>query len=177
MTETTADIPSYSLYSTYNFIPVEMGQTDYEKNKIAEMNELLHSWCRDETVHSTQFITFWELFYKIYFKFIKGTEYEKDLLVRLYQETVEGQNKCFTGRIARMVNVLVGFYPEIKLNFADSDQISAKINLAKEKTVEQFGDLSYDDQYEKFKSLVYELLREINVDDQMIEEWLENFEF
>lgn len=37
--------------------------------------------------------------------------------------------KCFTGRISRLVNCLVGFYDDIKIIISDSEQIGNIISL------------------------------------------------
>ncbi len=70
---------------------------------------------------------------------------------------------CFTGRMTRLLNVLVGFYDDIKLQISDSEQItniilSLKNNISDEK---------------QLKVTVKKELIERQYSEAIINEWLE----
>jgi hypothetical protein len=161
---------NYVDYADYEFISI----IDSNDKTI---NDNIHAYCKNPDVHSTMFVTFWDVFSKIYFNRIKGHVHEQEMLCRLKQEMNESKSVCFTGKLGRVVNVLVGFYDDIELHFADSDQINAKINIAKETILEKYSDLSIDEQKNHFNDLVHSLLSEISVDEKIINEWLDHCEF
>ena len=51
----------------------------------------------------------------------------------LNQEISDGLCMCFTGRLTRLLNVLVGFYDDIELQISDSEQITNIIVSLKSK--------------------------------------------
>ncbi len=70
---------------------------------------------------------------------------------------------CFTGRMTRLINVLVGFYDDIELQISDSEQItniilSLKNNISDEK---------------QLKVTVKKELLERQYSEAIINEWLE----
>ena len=41
---------------------------------------------------------------------------------RLNEEMIDSECKCFTGRISRLINCLVGFYEDIEIRVDDNEQ-------------------------------------------------------
>jgi hypothetical protein len=51
-------------------------------------------------------------------------ENRDDILGVLNQEISDGLCMCFTGRLTRLLNTLVGFYPDVQIQISDSEQIT-----------------------------------------------------
>ena len=60
---------------------------------------------------------------------------EDEILSVLNQEINDGICMCFTGRLTRLLNTLVGFYSDIELQISDSEQITNIILSLKKKFV------------------------------------------
>ena len=71
--------------------------------------------------------------------------------------------KCFTGRLTRLVNVLVGFFDDIEINISDSERISAII----------LSVLSGEEMTDELKEICRTKLKEADVEESEIEKWLE----
>jgi len=56
-----------------------------------------------------------------------------EILTVLNQEINDGLYMCFTGRLTRLLNTLVGFYDDIELQISDSEQITNIIMALKNK--------------------------------------------
>jgi Leucine-rich repeat (LRR) protein len=65
-------------------------------------------------MHSTLYLTFFEVFVKVWGRII-GSEFKTDLIKRLDEEMVKSECKSFTGRISRLLNVLVGYFSDINI--------------------------------------------------------------
>ena len=77
-------------------------------------------------------------------------------------------NKCFTGKIARLVNCLNGFTDLVNINISDNQQIGILIVIIKQQ-------LESENNYsiEKHKELVKKELIERNINKEIIEEWID----
>ena len=82
--------------------------------------------------HSTLHITFTDLLKKVIGRVEKSDgEVRKDLYQRMNEEMADAECKCFTGRLSRLVNVLVGFFDDIRIEISGAEQISVVIALVK----------------------------------------------
>jgi hypothetical protein len=141
------------------------------------INNLIKRYCSNDTVHSVLFVKYKDIFDKVMDRINNPDKYKEfwsnnikpnqnDMILRLKQEIIESENMCFTGQLTRLVNSLVGFYSDININISSSDQINARIN----NILNNCGQLSQSEQKEK----IIESLREIEVDENVINEWIEN---
>lgn len=141
------------------------------------INNLITKYCSNDTVHSVLFVKYKDIFDKVYQRIINPDKYKDfwinnirpeptEMLTRLEQEIKESENMCFTGQLTRLVNSLVGFYSDININISTSDQINARIN----KILSDYGHLPQSEQ----KVKIIESLREIEVEENVINEWIEN---
>jgi hypothetical protein len=113
-------------------------------------------------------ISFREIFQKVWNRIQNENKMESgndELMERLKQELLDGEDKCFTGKITRLVNSLVSFFPDIQINIGTSDQIQAKIQ---QNMIRNNGILNQQE-------LINEL-REIDVPEQTIKEWITAYE-
>jgi hypothetical protein len=120
------------------------------------------NYCDDKTEHSTYLLSYADLLVYVWSRIINNQN--KDEIIKvLNQEISDGLCMCFTGRLTRLLNVLVGFYDDIELQISDSEQITNIIMSLKNK---YFDNNELKDQVKK------ELL-DRQYDNKIIEEWLE----
>lgn len=79
-------------------------------------------WNTEDTVHSIHKISFSQLFEKIV-RIIIHHEQRVNLTERLKTELTDSIGYCFTGRVNRMVNSLVGIIDGIKVSFSYKEQL------------------------------------------------------
>jgi len=137
------------------------------KKHVIECNELeeqvkreLLNYCDDETEHSVYLVKFEEVFQYVISRIVKHSD-SNEMFKILNEEIKDTICKCFTGRMTRLVNVLNGFYDDIKIQIGSNEQISNIIIILKEK---------YEgDELVKQVRLAME---EREYDEVTIEEWL-----
>lgn len=123
--------------------------------------EQIIEFCNDNTIHTILKITFRDLF-ELVWQRIKKSEYNHELKLLLNEELMDSQCKCFTGRISRLVNLLNGYYDDINIGISENVQIGTIIS----KMLKEMK--SKDD-------IKNELLKR-NIDEIIINEWLEHVE-
>lgn len=147
----------------------------YTKDKTIDV--LIVSFISNKDVHSAACVTYEQVFVKVWDRIQNPDKYQakwidgirpdtNNMIARLKQEIQESANMCFTGRLSRLVNTLMGFYNDINMHIGTTDQINARIN----QVMSKYGDLSIEEQKEKIR----ESLREIDVEPERIEEWIAN---
>jgi hypothetical protein len=87
---------------------------------------------------------------------------KKELINILNTEMKDADCKCFTGRITRLINVLVGYYDDIHIRISDSEQISNIISQIQNKYIDD------DD----IKKNVIKELEERGYSKKIIDEWI-----
>jgi Leucine-rich repeat (LRR) protein len=112
-------------------------------------------------VHSILLINFEDLFLRIFQRIILS-EHKTELLIRLDDEMSDSICKCFTGRLTRLVNVLVGYSDDIEINISDSERISVII----------LSVLSGEEMTDELKDICRIKLKEVDVEESEIEKWL-----
>ena len=127
------------------------------KNMAALINIL-----NDKNVHSDLFVSFYDVFVKIYGRIISSENCDT-LITRLDEELSDGINVCFTGKLTRLVNVLSGFYDDIQINISNAERISAIILSTL--NGRQMDNILYKTCFSK--------LTAIGMGDEEIKKWLE----
>jgi Leucine-rich repeat (LRR) protein len=140
---------------------------DYLKNIIINNDILtektkteLFNYIDDETEHSIYLIKYSDLLLYIWQRIIKH-ENKDDLLKILNSEIIDSECMCFTGRLTRLLNVLVGYYEDISIQISDSEQITNIIITLKNK---------YNG--EELINRAREELTNYNYSNEIINEWL-----
>jgi len=138
----------------------ECKNTLLTSNLCEEVKREILNYCDDKMEHSIYLITFEDLFHYVMNRILKHDEKEEILRI-LEDEIKDTICKCFTGRLTRLLNVLNGFYPDVKIQIGNNEQISNVILILKEK-------------YEgnELKEKVKEELKERGYDEEVIEEWV-----
>ena len=81
------------------------------------------NYCDDSTEHTSFLITYSDLLIYVWSRIITSPNADEILSI-LNQEISDGLCMCFTGRLTRLLNTLVGFYSDIELQISDSEQIT-----------------------------------------------------
>ena len=108
------------------------------------------------------------LLYKDLLKFVwqriqkhkDSTEIKKILI----QEIIEGKGKCFSGKLAQLVNCLVGFYDDIQINVSQNEQINLIVLNIRNKLSDDLDDIDID----KWKELTKKELLERGYSENII---------
>ena len=139
------------------------------KQQILENNFLLEqtkreilNYCDDDTMHTSLSITYSDLLVYVWSRIIKSNN-KDEILTVLNQEINDGLCMCFTGRLTRLLNTLVGFYDDIELQISDSEQITNIIMSLKNKFTNE----------EELKDAVKKELLDRQYSKTIINEWLD----
>jgi hypothetical protein len=129
-----------------------------EKSKREKLKKQIEKWYSSEETHSVHKCSFKSLFIMI-MTIIENHEQKEDVKNRLITELEDSVGLCFTGRINRMVNSLVGFIDNIQVGVSTKEEIQMKISIiiqnlnhkkinkkkAKEEMIEMFSHVSEKD--------------------------------
>ena len=128
--------------------------------------QLLTEYCNDGTIHSLN-ITFAELLKFVWNRIIKH-EHKEEIIKILDEEMENAECKCFTGRISRLVNVLNGYYDDINIKISDNAQIGTIISIIKQQYT--------GNNIVELKIIIKKELKERNINEKLIEEWIEHID-
>jgi hypothetical protein len=129
--------------------------------------EQLIEYLEIKDVHSILLINFEDLFLRVFQRII-NSEHKTELMIRLDDEMTDSMCKCFTGRLTRLVNVLVGFFDDIEINISESERISAIILSV----LSGSGTTGTSDMTDELKEICRTKLKEAEVEESEIEKWL-----
>ena len=132
----------------------------------AKIDIIIPKCLRSEEIHTVLNITLSDCYQLVHSRILKfdNEEIQKELFKRLEEEVVDGESMCFTGKFTRLVNTLVGFDENIRLDISQNEQISAIIINEKDKLK------PYDK--EKHINAVRTLLTELNISSETQDEWI-----
>jgi len=128
------------------------------------IDALIASYIANKDIHSAAQVNFEQVFVKVWDRIQNPDKYQSkwtngvrpdtnDMVARLKQEILESSGMCFTGRLSRLVNTLVGFYSDVNMNIGSSEQINARIN----QVLAKFGDLPIEEQKNKIRESLQEI--------------------
>ena len=118
-------------------------------------------------IHSTLHVSFVDVLKKVILRIESNEEHKEELYVRLNQEMTESFGMCFTGRLTRLVNTLVVYYEDIRIEISSNEQISAVILQIKAR--HHLGD--EDDLTDEVKIEIRTELKQRGYEDSVIEQW------
>jgi hypothetical protein len=122
----------------------------------------LSSYLDDKDVHPTLYLTFFEVFEKVWRRII-GSDFKADLIKRLDEEMMDSECKCLTNRISRLMNVLVGYFTDINITTSNSERLCPIISSV----------LNGRDITDKLKEICRKSLKEAEIEDDEIGKWLD----
>lgn len=95
-------------------------------NEIKEeilVNEIIIEYLKDDTIHTILNVTFADVLLQVWSR-IRNHEYKDEIIKILNIEMLDSECKCFTGRLTRLVNCLVGFEEDIIMEIDENEQMS-----------------------------------------------------
>ena len=93
---------------------------------------IIMDYCEDTSIHTIVQITFQDLFAAVWTRI--QTHAAGDEIKRIMNtELQDSQCKCFTGRLSRLVNCLVGFCDDVQIQISDRSQINNIVILVKDR--------------------------------------------
>jgi Leucine-rich repeat (LRR) protein len=133
-----------------------------------ETKESIVEYCRDSEIHSTLNISFSDFLIPVWTR-IQSHKESLEMKRIMNIEMTDALCKCFTGRLSRLLNVLNGYYEDIKIEISENDQIANIIYLTKE---------SLSDKYdlEAHKELVRREMSERKYNIETIDIWVDAIE-
>jgi len=128
-----------------------------------EISYLPHflTYLDDKEVHSTLLVSFYDVFVKVFGRIMSHPN-KMDIIHRLDEELKESECKCFTGRLTRLVNCLVGFYDDIVIGISNSERIGSII----------LSTLAGEEMNDDLKKICIDKLKAIDISDEEITKWL-----
>lgn len=138
------------------------------RNKLSpETKKLFNGYCENEEIHSELNVTYKDVADRVIsWLYEQPIPVWNEVIKILESEIVASNEKCFTGRLSRLVSSLDGFHPGVRVSIATSDQISNRIlgvinrssesSLSKEETIK----------------LIRRELEELDMTGEQIEEWM-----
>jgi hypothetical protein len=99
---------------------------------LEQIKQQIVEYCRSSDVHSALNVTFIEAL-QVIWQIIRSHERSDEIKKILNQEMQDSICRCFTGRLARLVNCLNGFDQRVRIKISDSQEISNIIIAIKQK--------------------------------------------
>jgi len=130
-----------------------------------EIKTYLLEQAQDPCVHSALKVTFRDvlcLVYPLLLTMPEPLEAKKIFI----SEVIESFNKCYHGKIIRILNSLTGLHPDIKIWYSNNIDIANTVNLLREKYADQSS--------EDLKIIVTRELRDRGYTEEQIQVWTED---
>ncbi len=131
--------------------------------------KLFISYCENPDYHSILNVTYKDVAEKVIGWLNKQSDDTWNEVIKILEtEIMASKDKCFTGRLSRLVSCLDGFHPDVRIKIATSDQISNRILMEINKGKENKLD------NETILKNVNDALIELEIEPDQIEVWMTN---
>jgi hypothetical protein len=129
--------------------------------------EIIQEYCNNNELHSILKLSFKQLLFHVY-DFILEHAMKNDILNILNIEILESENLCFIRRFTCLINTLIGYDENIKLNISENEDISNIIIVSR-------NYLLKNNEYnvENHKNLVIKELQQRQYNIETINVWIE----
>jgi Leucine-rich repeat (LRR) protein len=134
----------------------------------SKTKESLVEYCRDSEIHSTLNISFSDFLIPVWTR-IQSHKESLEMKRIMNIEMTDALCKCFTGRLSRLLNVLNGYYDDIKIEISENDQIANIIYLTRELLSDRYD-------LEAHKELVRREMSERKYNIETIDIWVDAIE-
>ena len=108
----------------------------------SDMKETINVWINDMSIHTKTQICYGELLARVWI-LVKNHDQKEDFIENIKIELNSSVGMCFTGRINRLVNALVGFVDEITVGISIKEQLQLEIGKIIAKLSKK--EINYDD--------------------------------
>jgi len=133
-----------------------------------DAKELLLKYCDSTDIHVELNVTYRQVAERLFgWLSRQNIETWNEVIKILNVELLGSKDKCFTGKLSRLISSLDGFHPGVRIAIATSDQVSNRVLLALTKGKENNLDA------EEILVNILRELRELELTDTQINEWMD----
>jgi len=138
------------------------------RNKLSKQSkELFLSYCENTDVHSELNVTYRDVAQRIMGWLNKQpVEVWNEVIKIMEYELIASKDKCFTGKLSRLISCIDGFHPGVRISISTADQISNRvlsvINKGQTDGIEN----------EEIIAIVLRELRNLELNETQINEWM-----
>jgi hypothetical protein len=142
------------------------------RNKLSpQAKTLFVEYCSNEEIHCELNVTYKDVADRVIsWLYEQPIETWNEVIKILETEILASKDKCFTGRLSRLVSCLDGFHPGVRISIATSDQISNRVLGVIERSKNE--GIEKDELIKRIRAE----LTELEMSDEQIEEWLKTVE-
>ena len=133
-----------------------------------EAKDILLKQCESVDIHVELNVTYKQVAERVFgWLSRQNIETWNEVIKILDTELIESKDKCFSGKLSRLISALDGFHPGVRISIATSEQISNRILLVLNN--------GRENNLEPEEILVNTLreLRELDLNEVQINEWLD----
>jgi len=132
-----------------------------------DAKKIFDRFCQNQEIHCELNVTYKDVADRVLsWLYKQPVDVWNEVIKIMESELIAAEDKCFTGRLSRLVSCLDGFHPGVRVSIASSDQISNRvlsvINKCKEEGV------SKEETLERARAELVEL----EMSEKQIEEWM-----
>lgn len=139
----------------------------FSDNLISQKSKnILKKFCGDNSFHTELGVTYEKVLLGVWNR-IEMNQHKDEIKTVLDLEIQDSDDRCFTGRISRLINCLCGFDDLVSISISDNDRIGTIITIVE-------NELHKENRY-TIDSHILESrkrLRAIGYDDQTIDSWV-----
>jgi hypothetical protein len=133
-----------------------------------DAKELLLKYCDSTDIHVELNVTYRQVAERLFgWLSRQNIETWNEVVKILNVELVSSKDKCFSGKLSRLISSLDGFHPGVRIAIATSDQVSNRLLLTLTKGKENNLDA------EEILVNILRELRELELTDTQINEWMD----
>lgn len=133
-----------------------------------EARELLFKYCESTDIHVELNVSYKQVAECIFgWLSRQNIETWNEVIKIIDAEIVASKDKCFTGKLSRLVSALDGFHPGVRIMIATSDQISNRVLSVLNKGRERGLDV------EEILGNALMELRSLELSENQVDEWLD----
>ena len=139
-----------------------------------DAKKIYEKFCANEEIHSVLNVTYKDVSERVIsWLYKQPVEIWNEVIKIFEKELYASEDKCFTGRLSRLISCLDGFHPDVRISIATSDQISNRVLGVINRFKEGKGDkLTASEAMELFAKVTVEL-SELELTPEQTAEWLE----
>lgn len=124
---------------------------EFNKLKLKKLDSYLKTQFEDSNIHTILQIKYSKLL-TIVWSIVKTHADSANLIERFYTELNESQEVCFTGRMNRLVNVLVGYIEGVVVSISLKEELQMSIQLLMDKLNKQ--EITYNQTKEELTKIL-----------------------
>jgi hypothetical protein len=146
-----------------------MACAEISRKKLSpEAKKHFEAFCKSDEIHSELNVTYKDVAERALSWLSKQPiETWNEVITILDTEIKASADKCFTGRLSRLISCLDGFHPGVRVSIATSDQISNRVLMAVNKAKDE------GKSNDEIIVIARKELEELDLEEDKVNEWME----